>query len=101
MKCDDLIKYLSDYIDQNLDAELSDEVREHMATCEHCCIMLDTTQKTILLYKTAGREELPHSQRTRLFERLEAELIKRGDCPNGLVVEKALGKDKQWKPIDQ
>jgi anti-sigma factor RsiW len=91
MKCDELIKYLSDYIDQKLDTELSEEVREHMATCEHCCIMLDTTRKTILLYKAAGHEELPLSQRTRLFERLEAELIKRGDCPRGLEMEKALG----------
>jgi len=95
MKCDDLIKYLSDYIDQKLDTELSDEVREHMATCEHCCIMLDTTRKTILLYKNAGKEELPLTQRTRLFERLEAELIKRGDCPHGIVMEKALrGENK-------
>lgn len=90
MKCDDLINYLSDYIDQKLDTELSEEVREHMATCEHCCIMLDTTRKTILLYKNAGREELPLSQRTRLFERLQAELVKRGDCPHGLSMKTAL-----------
>ncbi len=90
MKCDELIKYLSDYVDQKLDTELSEEVREHLATCEHCCIMLDTTRKTILLYKTVGHEELPLSKRTRLFERLEAELIKRGDCPQGLVMNKAL-----------
>jgi hypothetical protein len=90
MKCDDLIKYLSDYIDQKLDSELSEEVRQHLATCENCCIMLDSTRKTILLYKTAGQEELPLSQKTRLFERLEAELIKRGDCPHGLVMEKAM-----------
>jgi anti-sigma factor RsiW len=92
MICDDLIQYLSDYIDQKLDTELSEEVREHMASCQHCCIMLDTTRKTILLYKNAGREELPLNQRTRLFERLQAELVKRGDCPNGLSMKTALGE---------
>jgi anti-sigma factor (TIGR02949 family) len=86
MKCNELIQYLSDYIDQKLDTELSEEVRQHLATCENCCIALDTTQKTILLYKTAGHEELPIGQRSRLFERLEAELIKRGDCPRGILL---------------
>lgn len=92
MKCDELIKYLSDYIEQKLDTDLSEEVRNHLATCENCCIVLDSTRKTILLYKSVGREELPLDQRTRLFERLETELIKRGDCPHGLVMEKAMRK---------
>lgn len=95
MKCNELIQYLSDYIDQKLDTELSEEVRQHLATCDNCCIALDTTQKTILLYKTAGHEELPIGQRSRLFERLQDELIKRGDCPQGILLPERMRSAKK------
>jgi len=45
MKCEDLLQYLSDYIDQELDEELTAEAQEHLATCHNCRVVLDTTQQ--------------------------------------------------------
>jgi len=49
MQCAELVSYLSDYIDNNLSEELTREAQEHLATCQNCHIVLDSTQRTILL----------------------------------------------------
>ena len=49
MECNELVQYLSDYIDQNLEEDLVEAAQEHLATCENCRVVLDTTQKTIFL----------------------------------------------------
>lgn len=35
MTCEELLQYLSDYIDQNLDEELTAAAQAHLATCHH------------------------------------------------------------------
>ncbi|MBL8164756.1 MAG: zf-HC2 domain-containing protein, partial [Anaerolineae bacterium] len=49
MECKEVIAYLSDYIDRNLSDELTADIREHIATCRNCHVVLDSTQQTILL----------------------------------------------------
>jgi anti-sigma factor RsiW len=43
MNCSELMQYLSDYIDQELDEELTAEAQEHLATCHNCSVVLDST----------------------------------------------------------
>lgn len=71
MKCDELVAYLSDYIDQNLDEDLREDAQEHLATCQNCRVVLDTTQKMIFLYRQNGRKGIPAERRSELFSRLE------------------------------
>lgn len=80
MTCAELIRYLSDYIDQNLDEALTAEAEAHLATCQNCHVVLNTTQKTIALYKQSGRQVIPAERRTALFARLQAALPPRADC---------------------
>lgn len=56
MECQDLIKYLSDYIDNRLDEALTRAAQEHLATCANCHVVLDSTQKTILLYRQSDQQ---------------------------------------------
>ena len=79
MTCDELLTYLSDYIDQNLDAELTATAQEHLASCQNCRVVLDTTQQTIFLYREQGRRQIPASRRQRLFDQLEAAFLKKVD----------------------
>lgn len=77
MTCDELLTYLSDYIDQHLDAELTAAAQEHLASCENCRVVLDTTQQTIFLYREQGRRQIPAARRQRLFDQLEAAFLKK------------------------
>lgn len=77
MQCEDLLTYLSDYIDKNLHDELISEAQEHLATCQNCRVVLDTTQQIIFLYRRQGQRQIPAARRQRLFSQLEAAFLKR------------------------
>lgn len=77
MKCEELLEYLSDYIDQNLDEELTAEAQEHLATCHNCRVVLDTTQQTIFLFREQGKRAIPAARRQRLFDQLQEAFLGR------------------------
>lgn len=81
MDCESFISYLSDYIDNNLTEELSAEAQEHLATCNNCSVVLDSTQKMILMYRDHGKQVIPASRRQNLYDQIEAAFAKknRGD----------------------
>jgi predicted anti-sigma-YlaC factor YlaD len=78
MTCEELVTYLSDYIDNGLEEDLLAEAQEHLSTCHNCRIVLNTTQQTILLSRRLGKKTIPLSRRADLFHRLQAALPK--DC---------------------
>lgn len=83
MQCAELVSYLSDYIDHNLSEELTREAQEHLATCQNCHIVLDSTQRTILLYRQRGqRAGLPPRRHESLFNQLAETLANRLPDPN-------------------
>ena len=82
MNCEELIHYLSDYIDRNLSDELQAEAQEHLATCHNCHVVLDTTRQTIYLYRQSGRQVIPSEHRSDLFARLQQSLAGRKDLPS-------------------
>ncbi len=77
MDCEELVTYLSDYIDQNLTEELTAEAQAHLATCLNCRVILDTTQQTIFLYRRQGQRTIPAARRQRLFTQLQEAFLKR------------------------
>lgn len=66
MKCEDLLKALSDYIDGEIDPSICEEFEKHLKNCEPCKIVVDTVRKTILLYKGAEVYELPYELKERI-----------------------------------
>ena len=77
MTCEELLQYLSDYIDQNLDGELTTAAQEHLATCENCRVVLDTTQQTIFLFHEHGKRTIPAQRRDALFTQLQDAFLKK------------------------
>ena len=71
MTCEELLHYLSDYIDQNLDKALTAAAQEHLADCHNCRVVLDTTQQTIFLFREQGQRAIPAARRQRLFDQLQ------------------------------
>lgn len=76
MKCEELLQYLSDYIDQELNEELAAAAQEHLATCHNCRVVLDSTQQTIFLFHEQGKRTIPAQSRTRLFDQLQDAFLK-------------------------
>jgi anti-sigma factor (TIGR02949 family) len=70
MTCDEVLARLSDYLDGTLDGATAEGLREHMATCGNCRIVLDTTHSTIALLRRAATPALPERSRQRLLQQL-------------------------------
>jgi anti-sigma factor (TIGR02949 family) len=75
MNCNALLGSLSDYIDGELREELCREIEKHLAECEHCRVVVDTTRKTIYLVHASAKSDAPAPEdvRERLFRRLDLE----------------------------
>ena len=71
MNCENLLGSLSEYIDGELSPELCREIEKHLAGCENCRVILNTTKRTIdLVQAPVEKSELPEDVRERLFKRL-------------------------------
>ncbi len=71
LTCDQLVAYQSDYIVGNLTEELTQAAQEHLATCANCRVVLDSTQKMILLYKERGQvQQIPAERKSALYDQL-------------------------------
>lgn len=70
-KCREFFEQLSDYIDGELAASLCVELEQHLADYPNCRIVVDTTRKTVSLYRRYDRAELPAGVSARLWLTIE------------------------------
>ena len=68
MKCKDFLNELTDYLDGKSDENLRIELDEHLHWCHECHVVMNTTKKTIEIYRDNQIYELPTSLRTRLHD---------------------------------
>lgn len=72
LNCGELLGFLSDYVDGELEQALCDEIERHIRACDDCRVVVDTLKKTIYLYhETSSKTTMPHGIRERLFHRLD------------------------------
>ena len=70
--CQALLGTLSEYIDGELPTELCKEIEKHLAGCDNCRVVLNTTKRTIDLVRVpVDDENVPADVRERLFKRLD------------------------------
>lgn len=70
-RCRVFFNQLSDYIDGELAASLCAELEHHLADCPNCRIVVDTTRKTVSLYRRYGQAEVPAGVSERLWQAIE------------------------------
>jgi len=57
--CQALLGQLQDYIDGDLEETLCVELEQHLADCDDCRVLVDTTRKTVTLYRRQRQVDLP------------------------------------------
>jgi len=68
--CEEVLRELSNYLDEELTPELRAQVQEHLRGCRNCTVLVNTTRKTLTLVADHFVSELPHGVSERLIERL-------------------------------
>lgn len=59
MDCQEVLDQLADYLDDDARVELCRAIEAHLAKCRNCQVEVDTVKKTIVLYQTGSRVEVP------------------------------------------
>jgi predicted anti-sigma-YlaC factor YlaD len=79
MKCEDIMKALSLHLEGEEADEQCAAFLEHMAGCERCRLVVDTTKMTVALYRESeAAVEIPEDCRKRLDAALLAKWRERG-----------------------
>ena len=78
MDCTEVMEQLSDYLDENVRAELRKAVDEHLKGCHDCSYYVDTVRKTVVLYQADKRLEVPMRATAKLHAALAAEYARSG-----------------------
>ncbi len=71
MKCQELLKALSEYVEGGVDPAICKELEKHLGDCNPCRVVVDTLKKTISLYKNDEVYELPADFKQRLHKALQ------------------------------
>ena len=68
--CEEVLRELSNYLDEELTLELRAQVQEHLRGCRNCKVLVNTTRKTLTLVADHLVTALPQGVSERLIERL-------------------------------
>ena len=68
--CEEVLREISNYLDEELTLELRAQVQEHLRLCHNCTVLVNTTRKTLTVVADNFVAELPHGVSERLIERL-------------------------------
>jgi anti-sigma factor (TIGR02949 family) len=74
LTCDRFLDELSEYLDETVQGELRQELEKHVSECPNCWVMVDTTKKTLKIYRGLEPDPLPNGLRTRLMSALEKKM---------------------------
>ena len=74
LTCKEFLQELTDYLDSTVDAELRVKLERHISECPNCFVIVDTTQKTIKVYKGIEPQAIPDEVQIRLMKALERKM---------------------------
>ena len=77
LTCKEFLEELSDYLDENVDAEVKAKLEQHIALCPNCWVVCDTTKRTIRIYKGMEPYSMPADVESRLLDALEKKMAAR------------------------
>jgi anti-sigma factor RsiW len=75
--CTEFLAMLDELIDDEVTMQTRTQLQVHLDGCDHCVVTLNTTKKTIEIYRSHEVYELPDSVRQRLHDAIMAR------CKNG------------------
>jgi anti-sigma factor RsiW len=72
MTCTDFLAKLTDFFDGKVPPDLMTEVQRHIGECKHCEVVLDSTTKTINIYRDHELYDFPSETRERIHATIMA-----------------------------
>lgn len=74
LTCKEFLSELSEFLDEETDAEIKSKLQRHITECPNCWVICDTTRKTIQVYKGMDACKIPEAVHARLIAALEKKM---------------------------
>lgn len=72
--CKEFLQELNEFLDDTIDPETKKHWQQHVNECPNCFVIVDTTRKTVKVYKGMEQKELPEDVKSRLWQALEKKM---------------------------
>lgn len=80
LTCKEFLLELNDYLDETGDLQLRRRIEAHITECPNCFVILDTTKRTIQVYKGMQPQSIPEDVQARLMRAVERKLAEKRGC---------------------
>lgn len=70
INCSEVVQEISNYIDNDVQAELRGQLESHFQGCAHCKAILDGTKNVVKLVANGVELELPKEFSKRLYDKV-------------------------------
>jgi hypothetical protein len=77
LTCKQFLQELNDYLDPSADPAMKCHLEKHVSECPNCFVLVDTTKKTLQIYKGIEPQTIPESVKARLWKALEKKMAAR------------------------
>ena len=74
LTCKEFLQELNDFLDETVDGELRRHLEMHVSECPNCFVILDTTKRTIRVYKGMEPQSIPDDVHSRLMRALDRKM---------------------------
>jgi hypothetical protein len=72
---------LNEYLDESTSVEIRAQLQKHINECPNCWVVVDTTKKTLSVYKGMEPQAVPDGVKSRLMAAVARKLKERqGGC---------------------
>ncbi|HYZ87047.1 MAG TPA: anti-sigma factor [Bryobacteraceae bacterium] len=68
---------LNDFLDETVGPEVRRELEQHVEHCPNCWVVVDTTKKTLRVYKGMEPQCVPEDMKNRLMDALTKKMAAR------------------------
>lgn len=84
LTCKQFLEELNDYLDPSIDPETKRHLESHVCECPNCFVIVDTTVKTLRVFRGMEPQPIPEDLRNRLWAALERKMAakKRSASPS-------------------
>jgi hypothetical protein len=74
LTCKDFLSELNEYLDESVGAEIRKKLEAHVSECPNCWVIVDTTKKTLQVYKGMEPQSIPDDIQKRLMDALQKKM---------------------------
>jgi anti-sigma factor (TIGR02949 family) len=77
ISCKEFLAELNEYLDDLVDPATKQQWQAHVDECPNCFVLVDTTRRTLQVYKGMEEQDVPSDVKARLWQALERKMAAR------------------------